>query len=189
MLKDCILAVENWQDKSAQQLLLDLQAETIAFENPDSFTWKGLASVFIPETGKRFGVEGNRALQTVLEQRGDRWLISQLATGIPIIDQEVQDTFYFLDKAGLVLGARHLAREVKRKISILENAKIKERTEKFHIELHVPSLAEIEACVANMKLIALSISRIELAQDRVQAYREAWTEYIQNKGLGPEPKL
>jgi hypothetical protein len=137
----------------------------------------------------RFGAEGNRALQNVLEQQGDRWLISQLATGVPIIDDEVQQTFYLLDQAGFVPGARHLAREVKRNISLLEQARIKERIEKFHIEIEVPSIEEIAACVAHMKLVAFRELRIEQALDRVQAYREAWTAYIDNKGVGREPEL
>jgi hypothetical protein len=189
MLKDCILAVENWQTMSTQEILAALQAENIPFQNSDSFTWKGIASVWIPERGRRFGAEGCRMLQNVLEEQGDRWLISQLATGIPIIDEDVQNTFYFLDQSGILPGARHLAREVRRNISILEKSQIKERIEKFHVEIEVPSPEQIDACVSNMKLVALSKIRIEQAQDRIQVYREAWTEYIDNNGLGPEPEL
>jgi hypothetical protein len=108
---------------------------------------------------------------------------------MPLNDVDIQNTFNFLDQVGLVPGARHLAREVKRNISLLEQARIKERIEKFHIEIEVPSIEEITACVAHMKLVALSELRIEQALDRVQAYREAWTEYIDNNGLGLEPVL
>jgi len=188
-LDKIIRQIPDWQSKSAAVVLADLQAETIPFENSDGFTWKGLASVYIPETGRRFGAEGNRALQNVLNHQGDQWLISQLATGVPLIDDEVQNTFYLLDQAGFVPGARHLAREVKRNISLLEQARIKERIEKFYIEIEVPSIEEITDCVTHMKLVALSELRIEQALDRVQAYREAWTEYIDNNGLGMEPEL
>jgi hypothetical protein len=188
-LKSLIDRIPSWSTKSTQEILDALQVESIPFENHENFTWKGLASVWIPETGMRFGAEGNRALQNVLEQQGDRWLISQLATGVPIIDDEVQQTFYLLDQAGFVPGARHLAREVKRNISLLEQARIKERIEKFHIEIEVPSIEEIAACVAHMKLVAFRELRIEQALDRVQAYREAWTAYIDNKGVGREPEL
>ncbi len=188
-LKSLIAQIPDWSIKSSHEILIALQAETIPFENKDSFTWKGLASVWIPETGTRFGGQGNRVLQNVLEQQGDRWLISQLATGVPIIDYEVQNTFYLLDQVGLVPGARHLAREVKRNISLLEQARIKERIEKFHIEIEVPSIEEIAACLAHMKLVALRDLRIEQALDRVQAYREAWTDYIDHKGIGTEPVL
>ena len=185
-LDKIIRQIPEWQNKSAAVVLADLQAETIPFENTDGFTWKGLASVYIPETGRRFGAEGNRALQNVLNHQGDQWLISQLATGVPLIDEEVQNTFYLLDQAGFVPGARHLAREVKRNISLLEQARIQERIEKFHIEIEVPSLEEIEACVFAMKLADWRDLRAEQMWDRVQAYRIALTAY---DGIGREPEL
>jgi hypothetical protein len=185
-LDKIIRQIPDWQNKSAAVVLADLQAETIPFENGDSFTWKGLASVYVPDTGRRFGAEGNRALQNVLTHQGDQWLISQLATGVPLIDDEVQNTFYLLDQAGFVPGARHLAREVKRNISLLEQARIKERIEKFHIEIEVPSLEEIAACLFAMKLADLQVLREEQAWDRLQNFRIAWASY---DGLGPEPKL
>jgi hypothetical protein len=181
-----IAQIPDWNTKSPQEILVALQAETIPFENKDSFTWKGLASVWIPETGTRFGGQGNRVLQNVLEQQGDRWLISQLATGVPIIDADVQNTFYLLDQAGIVPGARHIAREVKRNISLLEQARIQERIEKFHIEIEVPSLEEIEACLFEMKLADLRVLREEQMWDRVQTYRIALTAY---DGIGREPEL
>jgi catechol 2,3-dioxygenase-like lactoylglutathione lyase family enzyme len=185
-LDKIIRKIPEWQNKSAAVVLADLQAETIPFENGDSFTWKGLASVYIPEAGKRFGAEGNRALQNVLNHQGDQWLISQLATGVPLIDDEVQNTFYLLDQAGFVPGARHLAREVKRNISLLEQARIQERIERFHIEIEVPSIEEIEACLFAMKLADLRVLREEQMWDRVQAYRIALTAY---NGIGREPDL
>jgi len=185
-LDKIIRQIPGWQTKSAESVLADLQAETICFENGDSFTWKGLASVYVPDTGRRFGAEGNRALQNVLEQQGDKWLISQLATGVPIIDDEVQQTFYLLDQAGFVPGARYLAREVKRTISLLEQARIQERIEKFHIEIEVPNLIEIETCMFAMKLADLRVLREEQMWDRVQVYRIALTAY---DGIGPEPEL
>jgi hypothetical protein len=185
-LDKIIRQIPEWKNKSAESVLADLQAETIPFENGDSFTWKGLASVYVPETGRRFGAEGNRALQNVLTHQGDQWLISQLATGVPLIDDEVQNTFYLLDQAGFVPGARHLAREVKRNISLLEQDRIKERIEKFHIEIEVPSLEEIEACLFAMKLADWRGLREEQMWDRVQAYRVALTAY---DGIGREPEL
>jgi catechol 2,3-dioxygenase-like lactoylglutathione lyase family enzyme len=113
-------------------------------------------------------------------------LISQLATGVPLIDDEVQNTFYLLDQAGFVPGARHLAREVKRNISLLEQARIQERIEKFHLEIEVPSIEEIEACLFAMKLADLRVLREEQMWDRVQAYRIALTAY---DGIGQEPEL
>lgn len=185
-LDKIIRQIPDWQSKSAAVVLADLQAETIPFENGDNFTWKGLASVYVPEAGRRFGAEGNRALQNVLEQQGDKWLISQLATGVPLLDDEVQQTFYLLDQAGFVPGARYLAREVKRNISLLEQARIKERIEKFHIEIEVPSIEEIEACLFGMKLADLRVLREEQMWDRVQVYKIALTAY---DGIGPEPEL
>ena len=185
-LKTLIALIPGWNTKSTQEILDTLQEENIPFENTDGFTWKGLASVYIPETGRRFGAEGNRALQNVLTHQGDQWLISQLATGVPLIDDEVQNTFYLLDQAGLVPGARHLAREVKRNISLLEQARIKERIEKFHIEIEVPSIEEIEACLFAMKLADWRVLREEQAWDRLQAYKVALTNY---PGIGREPEL
>jgi hypothetical protein len=188
-LKVLIRLVPGWESKTSQEVLDALQEENIPFENSGDFTWKGLASVWVPETGMRFGRGGCKRLQDVLLQQGETWAISQLSSGMPLNDVDIQNTFNFLDQVGLVPGARHLAREVKRNISLLEQARIKERIEKFQIEIEVPSLEEITACVAHMKLVALSELRIERALDRVQAYREAWTEYIDNNGLGLEPEL
>jgi hypothetical protein len=188
-LKVLIRLVPGWESKTSQEVLDALLVDDIPFENSGDFTWKGLASVWIPETGMRFGRGGCKLLQDVLLQQGETWAISQLSSGMPLNDVDIQNTFNFLDQVGLVPGARHLAREVKRNISLLEQARIQDRIEKFHIVIEVPSIEEIDACLAHMKLVALSELRIEQALDRVQAYREAWTDHIDNKGIGPEPEL
>jgi hypothetical protein len=105
---------------------------------------------------------------------------------MPLNDVDIQNTFNFLDQVGLVPGARHLAREVKRNISLLEQARIKERIEKFQIEIEVPSIEEIGTCLFAMKLADLRVLREEQMWDRVQAYKIALTLY---DGLGPEPEL
>jgi hypothetical protein len=105
---------------------------------------------------------------------------------MPLNDVDIQNTFNFLDQAGLVPGARHLAREVKRNISLLEQARIEERIEKFQIEIEVPTLGEIQACLFEMKLADFRVLREEQMWDRVQVYKVALTAY---DGLGPEPEL
>lgn len=185
-LKTLIALIPGWNTKSTQEILDALQEKNIPFENSGDFTWKGLASVWVPETGMRFGRGGCKLLQDVLLQQGETWAISQLSSGMPLNDVDIQNTFYLLDQAGFVPGARHLAREVKRNISLLEQARIKERIEKFHIEIEVPSLEEIEACLFAMKLADLQVLREEQAWDRLQNFRIAWASY---DGLGPEPEL
>jgi hypothetical protein len=174
-LKAVIRTIQDWQSKSPQEILALLQDETIPFVDPQKWTWSGLAEVFIPETGKRFGREGNKLLQDILLAQGDQWLISQLSNGISLIDDEIQATLYLLDSSGLVPGAKHIARAVKRNISLLEQAK-----------LSVPSLFEIETVLKSMKLADLKELREEQAWDRIQAFKEAWTNY---DGVGPEPVL
>lgn len=139
-LEQVIRQIEDWQNKAADMLLALLQAETIPFFDPQKWTWGGLAEVFIPETGKRFGREGNKLLQNILLAQGEQWLVSQLSNGISLIDDEIQGTLYLLDSSGLVPGARHIARAVKRNVSLLE-----------HNKLPVPSLLEIETALKNMK--------------------------------------
>ena len=174
-LESTIRNISNWQSKSPQEILVLLQAETILFVDPQKWTWGGLADVFIPETGKRFGRDGNKLLQDILLAQGEQWLVSQLSNGISLIDDEIQATLYLLDSSGLVPGANHIARAVKRNISLLEQNK-----------LSVPSLLEIETALKSMKLADLKELREEQAWDRLQAFKEAWTEY---DGVGQEPVL
>ena len=176
-LKVLIRKVLGWESKTSQEVLDALLVEDIPFENAGDFTWKGLASVWVPETGMRFGRGGCKLLQDVLLQQGETWAISQLSSGMPLNDFDIQNTFNFLDQVGLVPGARHLAREVKRNISLLEQARIKERIEKFHIEIEVPSLEEIEDCLFAMKLADWRVLREEQAWDRFQNFRIAWASY------------
>jgi hypothetical protein len=185
-LKTLIARIPGWNTKSTQEILDTLKAESIPFENHENFTWKGISSVHVPETGHRFGRDGCKLLQDMLLANGEPWVVNQLANGLVLTDDEIQDTFYYLDSAGLVPGARHLAREVKRNISLLEQARIKERIEKFHIEIEVPSLEEIEACLFAMKLADWRVLREEQAWDRFQAYKVALTNY---PGIGREPEL
>jgi len=185
-LKSLIARIPDWNTKSTQEILDALQAESIPFQNNENFTWKGISLVYIPETGHRFGREGCRLLQNVLIANGESWIVSQLANGLVLTDDEIQTTFYYLDSAGLVPGARHVAREVKRNINLLEQARIRDRIEKFHIEIEVPSIEEIEACLFAMKLADWRVLREEQAWDRLQAYKVALTNY---PGIGREPEL
>lgn len=159
-----IRTIPGWEKCSPQQLISVLKEETIPFENHDDFTWKGTADVFIPELGKRFGREGNKLLQDVLLHEGETWLVNQLAVGIPLTDSEIQATLYYLDSTGLVPGAKHIARAVKRNISLLE-----------HYNLAIPTLNEIETLLAQMKLTDDKNKRESEALDRLQVYREKLT--------------
>jgi hypothetical protein len=174
-IKTVIRTIQDWQSKSPQEILGLLQDETIPFVDPQKWTWGGLAEVFIPETGKRFGRDGNKLLQDILLAQGDQWLISQLSNGISLIDDEIQDTLYLLDSSGLVPGAKHIARAVKRNISLLEQNK-----------LPVPSLLEIETTLHQMKLEVWRQAEEEQAWDRMQAFKIALRAY---NGTGPKPEL
>lgn len=174
-LESTIRAIPDWQSKTSQEILDLLQVEDIPYLNNEDFTWKGIASVWIPESNKRFGREGNKLLQDILLQQGETWLVNQLAVGIALTDDEIQATFEALDASGLVPGARHIAREVKRNISLLESNK-----------LPVPSPQELSDLLSEMKLEDWKKAEEEQAWDRMQAFKVALTAY---DGTGPKPEL
>jgi hypothetical protein len=174
-LKTVIRTIQDWQYKSPQEILGLLEAETIPFTDLQKWTWSGLAEVFIPETNKRFGREGNKLLQNILLAQGEQWLVSQLSNGISLIDDEIQATLYMLDSSGLVPGAKHIARAVKRNISLLEQNK-----------LPTPNIQNLSELLSEMNLEDWKQSKEEEMWDRIQVYRIALTAYT---GTGTPPEL
>ena len=174
-LVEVVRSVEGWDSLQADELLSVLQQENIPYQDASDFTWKGIALVWIPETQQRFGREGNRRLQEVLTQQGEDWIVSQLAHGMSLLDDEIQATLYALDQSEVVPGARHIARMAKRNISLLEKH-----------QLETPTLPELELLLTQMKLALWKNTKEEQAWDRFQTYKVALTEY---DGQGPEPEL
>ncbi len=156
-----IRSIPNWESLTPEVILQELRLEKIPFLDTSDWTWKGIAAVMIPEKAARFGDEGNRLLQKALSERESFWLISQLASGIPLVDSEIQQTLYAYDYSGLVPGARHIARAVKRDISLLEQHQI------FLDD------AQILAAIEDLQLRNKRDICYYQGVDRLQAFRES----------------
>jgi len=174
-IHDLILKVEGWKTLTAEAILAQLQLPTVDFSDSTDWTWRGIASVYDPDSGKRFGREGNRKLQDALILAGDNWAVSQLSTGMALNDPEIQNILRQLDAAGIVPGARHVADAVKRKISVLEQAGL------------TASLEDVIAAKRELEISLWRRSKLDQAQDHLQRYTEAITVYV--PGEGEEPRL
>lgn len=163
-LVQVIRSIPNWNSYTSEQLLEVLTRKDIPYEDHTDWTWKGCAAVVIPETGKRFGREGNKSLEAVLTANGETWLVSQLASGVALTDPEIQSTLYFLDSTGLVPGAKYIALAVKRNVSLVEKN-----------QLNTPTITELDSLLFQLKLEDDKKIREEQALDRIQVYREALT--------------
>jgi hypothetical protein len=174
-IHDLILSIESWQSLTAEELLSQLQAPTVDFSDSTNWTWRGIALVYDPDSGKRFGREGNRKLADALMNAGDQWVVSQLSTGMVLNDPEIQSILRYLDTAGIVPGARHVADAVQRKISILEQAGL------------TASLDDVLAAKSYLEISIWRRSKVDEAKDHLQRYIEAITVYV--PGEGEEPRL
>jgi hypothetical protein len=174
-IHDLILKIEGWKSLTAEALLSQLQSPTVDFSDSTDWTWRGIALVWDPDSGKRFGREGNRKLQDALMHAGDQWAVSQLSTGMALNDPEIQGILRHLDASGIVPGARHVADAVKRKISVLEQAGL------------TASLEDVTAAKNQLEISIWRRSKVDEAKDHLQRYTEAITVYV--PGEGEEPRL
>lgn len=123
-LQELIAEVQDWQTKQASQLFSDLSARVLDYEDESDWTWKGIAGVVNQDTGERFGRHGCKLLQDALLAAGEGLWVSQISSGMPLTDPEIQGVLRYLDEAGSIPGARFIADAVLRKISVLEQNNI-----------------------------------------------------------------
>lgn len=173
-LEKLIESVDNWQEKSAAQILTDLSERTILYKDDADWTWKGIAAVVDQDTGLRFGREGCKRLQDALKAAGEELWVSQISAGMQLTDPEIQGALRHLDAAGVVPGARHIADAVLRQISPLEQNGIVTTADK---------IAQVQVA---MKLARYKQAKIDAKQDQLQAYRENMTAW---NGIDPEPRF
>lgn len=174
VLANLIRNIPDWNQLSAAALFTTLSQKDIPYRDDSDWTWKGIALVYVTETGQRFGREGCKKLQDALKSQGEELWVSQISSGMSLTDSEIQEVLLNLDQLGVVPGARHVAEAVLRNISLLEQSGI------------TTTQAEVAQVQTAMKFDLYKQSKIDAAQDRLIAYREAMTVY---NGVGPEPEL
>lgn len=154
-----IETLENWQNKTAEDIHAELSAATVPVEDHELYTWAGVALIA--------GDEGASALCSALIQGGKLWAVHQLGgKGLDLASDEVQQQLLYLDSVGVPNMAK-LAAAVKRSISRFEEA-------------------GIEATVEEVDLAKRRRVLEDAATDRLQAYREALSGW---DGIEAEPVL
>jgi hypothetical protein len=169
-----IKSIPDWYTSSPGDMYDTLTKKNIPYVDNRDWTWKGIGDVWIPETGKRFGREGNKKLQDALIATGEHWAINQIAQGFPLVDDEIQQILYQLDAAGIVPGAKYVALEVKRDISLLEQYSMN------------PSPGEVAEALESAKLQLEKELTESSWYDRLQAAREQLTLWNGNPNTKPE---
>lgn len=172
-LPQLIQTITDWQTKSPATLFAELSEATILYEDRRDWTWKGIADVPIPETGARFGREGCKKLQDALKAAGEELWVSQISSGMPLTDPEIQATLRYLDSVGVIPGARHVANAVRRMVSALEYN-------------NIAAIAEqVAEAQAGLLLELYKQAKIDARQDQIQTYREALTVWDGNPATEP----
>jgi hypothetical protein len=173
-LSQLITTLTDWTARSPESIYAELSEPSIQFVDQQDWTWKGIATVIVPETGQRFGASGCKLLQDVLLATGQQWLVTQLSNGMPLYDPEVQAFLRGVHDSGLVPGAKHVADAVYRIISPLE---------RHYISTTLEDVANVHV---QLMLDQYKNSKIDDKQDRLQAYREAMTIWDGNPETEPE---
>lgn len=172
-LSQLITALTDWTARSPESIYAELSAPSIQFVDQQDWTWKGIATVSVPETGQRFGASGCKLLQDVLLATGQQWLVTQLSSGMPLYDTEIQSFLRHLHDSGTVPGAKYVADAVYRMISPLEKHNI------------ATTLEDVAVVHFQLMLDQYRHSKIDEKQDRLQAYREAMTVWDGNPKTEP----
>lgn len=173
-LPQLIQTITDWQTKSPATLFAELSEATILYEDRRDWTWKGIADVPIPETGARFGREGCKKLQDALKAAGEELWVSQISSGMPLTDPEIQATLRYLDSVGAIPGAKHVADAVLRMVSLLEHNNITATAE------------QVAEAQAELLLELYKSTKIDHAQDYTQRYKEAMTVWNGDPATEPE---
>jgi hypothetical protein len=115
-LTSLIEAIDDWQNKTDQQLYDTLHDETIQYQDHTLWTWAGVAS-----TGGNECAEG---LRIALDANDMGWAVHQLGgSGLDLSLDPIQAALYALWANGAgVPNLNLVALAVKRMISVLENA-------------------------------------------------------------------
>ncbi len=160
---DLIKQIDDWQNKTPQQIADALNSPSVEYVDPQLYTWAGVALIAGPQ-----GAEG---LRIALEQNGMGWAVHQLGgSGLQLSNDLVQQALLGFAQAG-VPGAASLASTGKRLISKLENAGLPAAT--------VESVEEALFAEAKRELIAAAAQRYNAFVSAV----DAWD------GSGEEPVL
>jgi len=134
MLNELIQQIDDWQNKTSQQILDVLTTPSIEFVDSSQWTWAGVAAVA--------GNAGAEGLRVALEQGGMGWAVHQLGgSGLVLSLDTIQAALRMLDANG-VPGMGAIADATKRLISIAEQN-----------ELSV-SLVDVDAALVSLQLQA-----------------------------------
>jgi hypothetical protein len=110
--------IDDWQNKTDQQLYDALHDEAIQYQDHTLWTWAGVAEIG--------GNECAEGLRLALESNGKGWAVHQLGgSGLDLSLNPIQAALYALWANGAgVPNLNLVALAVKRMISVLENAGI-----------------------------------------------------------------
>lgn len=161
-LTQLIRNVPDWQELTSEQLLSKLEEKTIHYIDPKIYRLVDIA--------KLIGDENMPAFLAVVRQAGYDWMITEAASGVQLGDNPINARLRLLNHPVSIM----LADYTNRMVSVLEQSNITTTQE------------EVAQVQASMKFDLYKQSKIDAAQDRVIAYREAMTVY---NGVGPEPEL
>ena len=173
-LRQLITALTDWTARSPESIYTELSEPSIQFVDQQDWTWKGIATVSIPETEQRFGAAGCKLLQNVLLATGQQWLVTQLSSGMPLYDPEIQAFLRGLHDSGTVPGAKYVADAVYRMISPLQQHCI------------ATTLEDVAEVHSQLMLDRYRNLKIDEKQDQLQAYREAMNVWDGNPATEPE---
>ena len=166
-LYDAILAIENWNQQSANQLHDILTTPSVEYVDLCNYTWGGVADVL--------GNDTTEALREALDS-GSRWAVFALGghPGLQLCRDDIQQKLYALENSGLVLGAAKLARHVRR---------MKTPLECYGIEA---SLQDIQKALEELKVAATKKNIEDGWNDRLQAARELLTVWSGDPATEPQ---
>jgi hypothetical protein len=164
---DLIQSIPDWQNKTAAEIVSELNAETVQYVDPQLYTWAGVALIA--------GPVGAEALRIALEQNGMGWAVHQLGgSGLQLSNDLVQQALLGFAQAG-VPGCADLASTGKRLISKATQSGLPPVTEPDVSE----TLAALQLRDDKDALLADGAARWNAFADAV----EAWD------GNGEEPVL
>lgn len=163
-----IASIDGWQDKSPAELLAELSEPTELIEDPELYTWGGVADVI--------GDANAGALCDALVAAGKLWAVHQLGgRGLNLARPDVQQQLLYLDSIG-VPGVRSLAEHVRKTVSKLAKAGIEttleeiakvqlvEKTRLAMLEILHPVQAKataVNAWLDELDLASMTIAEVE----------------------------
>jgi hypothetical protein len=163
VLNQLIQSIPDWRTSTPEKVWQDLTQKTV--KKADTRKWKSI------DLAKLIGWDQVDNFFNYLAQNKCQWVVDLAAgDGLEIGDDPVNTVLRGFNNP----VCQQLADLGIHYVSMLEDAGI-ETTKEL-----------IDITIKNMKLADLKELREEQAWDRIQAYKEAWTNY---DGVGPEPVL